>query len=158
MSVEKVRNYFKECGLEERITEFDVSSETVELAAQAVGCEPKQIAKTMAFLVGDMPILIVAAGDGKISNPKFKEKFQTKAKMIPADQVEARIGHGVGGVCPFAIQEDVTVYLDVSLKRFEAVYPAAGSGNSAIRLTIAELEKYSGSKEWVDVCKDWSTE
>lgn len=155
MSIERVKSYFKQYGIEDRILEFDVSSETVELAAQAVGCEPKQITKTMSFLVGEKPILIATAGDGKISNPKYKEKFQTKAKMIPREQVELLIGHDVGGVCPFAVNEGVEVYLDISLKRFETVFPAAGSGNSAIELTLEELEKYSHSIGWVDVCKDW---
>jgi len=155
MSVEKVREYFAQYGMESRIREFDVSSETVELAAVAVGCEPKQIAKTMSFLIDEKPILIVMAGDARIANSKYKEKFHTKAKMIPADQVEALIGHGIGGVCPFAVHEGVTVYLDVSLKRFERVYPAAGSGNSAIPLTIEELEKYSRAAEWIDVGRDW---
>ncbi len=155
MSIERVKNYFKQYGLEDRILEFDTSSKTVELAAQAIGCEEKQITKTMSFLVGDRAILISTAGDAKIANPKFKEKFHTKAKMIPFEQVEELIGHGVGGVCPFATNEDVDVYLDVSLKRFTTVFPAAGSGNSAIELTLEELEKYSNAKEWIDVCKDW---
>ena len=155
MSVTRVKEYFKQYGIEDRIREFDVSSETVELAAKAVGCEPKQIAKTMSFLLDEESILIVMAGDAKIANPKYKEQFHMKAKMIPGDQVETIIGHQVGGVCPFAINEGITVYLDVSLKRFEAVYPAAGSGNSAIELTIAELEKYSHAAAWVDVSKDW---
>lgn len=155
MSIGRVKNYFKQYGIEGRILEFDVSSETVELAAQAVGCEPKKIAKTMSFLVEGKPVLIATAGDTKISNPKYKERFQTKAKMISPEQVEQLIGHDVGGVCPFAVNEGVEVYLDISLKRFKTVFPAAGSKNSAIELTIEELEKYSHAKEWVDVCKDW---
>lgn len=155
MSIERVRTYFTQFGIENRILEFDVSSETVELAAQAVGCEAKRITKTLAFLVEDKPILIAVAGDAKISNPKYREKFKTKAKMIPVDQVEGCIGHDVGGVCPFAVNEGVARYLDVSMKRFETVFPAAGSGNSAIELTIAELEEYAQTREWVDVCKDW---
>ena len=155
MAVEKVKEFFKEYGLADRILEFDVSSETVGLAAQAIGCEEKQIAKSMSFLVNDVPVLIVTAGDAKIANPKFKEKFHTKAKMIAADQVGTLIGHEVGGVCPFALLDGAEVYLDISLKRFSFVYPAAGSGNSAIKLTIPELEKYSHFLEWVDVCKDW---
>jgi len=155
MAIEKVRAYFAMFGMEERILEFDVSSATVELAAIAVGVEGKRIAKTLSFLVGDKPVLIAVAGDAKISNPKFKEKFHTKAKMLSFEQVEALIGHGVGGVCPFAIHDGVEVYLDVSLKRFETVFPAAGSENSAIELNLAELEKYSNAIEWVDVCKDW---
>ncbi|HIT34585.1 MAG TPA: YbaK/EbsC family protein [Candidatus Faecousia intestinigallinarum] len=157
MSIEKVRNYFRQFGLESRIQEFDVSSETVELAALAVGCEPGRIAKTMSFLVGGQPVLISMAGDARIANPKFKAAFHTKAAMIPFDQVGQYIGHEAGGVCPFAVQEGVRVYLDVSLKRFHTVYPAAGSGNSAIPLTIPELERYSHADGWVDVCKDWQT-
>ena len=155
MAIEKVRAYFARFGMEDRILEFDVSSATVELAAIAVGVEGKRITKTLSFLVGDKPILIATAGDAKVSNPKFREQFQTKAKMIPFEQVEALIGHGVGGVCPFAINEGVEVYLDVSMKRFQTVFPAAGSENSAIELTPEELEKYSGAVGWVDVCKDW---
>lgn len=158
MSIEKVRDYFSKYNMSDRILEFSVSSATVELAAKAVNCLPKQIAKTMSFLVNDEPILIVTAGDAKISNPKFKEKFKTKAKMIPFESVEQYIGHKVGGVCPFAINDNVTVYLDESLKRFETVFPAAGSENSAIELTIEELEKYSSFSEWIDVCKDWQDE
>lgn len=155
MSIEKVKKYFKQYGIEDRILEFAVSSETVELAAKAVGCEPKQITKTMSFLMDGRPILIATAGDAKISNSKYKEKFHTKAKMISFEQVELLIGHDIGGVCPFAINEGVDVYLDISLKRFETVFPAAGSGNSAIELTIAELEQYSHATQWIDVCKDW---
>ena len=125
------------------------------MAAVAVGCEPKQITKTMSFLVNEKPILIAMAGDARISNPKFREKFNTKAKMIPFEQVEEYIGHAVGGVCPFAIKKDVNVYLDVSLKRFKTIFPAAGSGNSAIELTIPEMEKYSNYIEWIDIAKDW---
>lgn len=158
MSIEKVRDYFSKYNMSDRILEFSVSSATVELAAKAVNCLPKQIAKTMSFLVNDEPILIVTAGDAKIANPKFKEKFKTKAKMIPFESVEQYIGHKVGGVCPFAINDNVTVYLDESLKRFETVFPAAGSENSAIELTIEELEKYSSFSEWIDVCKDWQDE
>lgn len=155
MSIAKAREYFKQFGMEERILEFDISSETVSLAAIAVGCEPKRIAKTMSFMVDGNPILIVTAGDAKIANAQYKEKFHAKAKMLSYDEVEALIGHAVGGVCPFGINEGVTVYLDESLKRFETVFPAAGSSNSAIELTIPELEKYSNFKEWVNVCKDW---
>ena len=155
MSIVKVREYFKQFGMEERILEFDISSETVALAAIAVGCEPKQIAKTMSFMVNDNPILIVTAGDAKIANAQYKEHFHTKAKMLSYEEVDTLIGHGVGGVCPFALPENVSVYLDVSLKRFETVFPAAGSSNSAIELTIPELEKYSNFIEWIDVCKDW---
>ena len=153
MSVERVKNYFKEMGMEERVLEFEVSSATVELAAQALHCEPCRIAKTLSFHVGDKTVLIVAAGDAKIDNPKYKAKFGTKAKMLSYEEAEPLIGHAVGGVCPFAINEGVEVYLDESLKRFETVFPACGSSNSAIELTIPELEKYSGYVEWIDVCK-----
>ena len=155
MSIVKVREYFKQYGMENKILEFEESSATVELAAQAVGCEPKRIAKTLSFLVEEKPILIVAAGDAKIDNSKYKAFFHTKAKMLSRDEVENLIGHNVGGVCPFGINEGVTVYLDESLRRFETVFPAAGSSNSAIQLTIPELEKYSASTGWVDVCKNW---
>ena len=155
MASEKVREYFSQYGLADRILEFDVSSETVELAAQAIGCESKQIAKSMSFLLNDQAILIVTSGDARISNPKFKEQFKTKAKMIPPDQVEKLIGHDVGGVCPFGIHEDVVVYLDISLQRFDTVFPAAGSGNSVIELSIDELETHSRAKDWIDVSKDW---
>lgn len=155
MAIEKVKEYFEVYGLENKILEFDSSSATVELAAQAVGCEGKRIAKTLSFLINDKAILIVVAGDAKIANAKYKARFNTKAKMIPTDQVEELIGHGIGGVCPFAINEGVDVYLDESLKRFDTVFPAAGSANSAIELTIEDLEKYSKSIEWVDICKDW---
>ena len=155
VAIEKVRKYFEQYGIEQKILEFDTSSATVELAAMAVGCEPKRIAKTMSFLVENNPILIVLAGDAKVSNPKYKEIFQTKAKMIPTDQVEDLIGHNIGGVCPFAIHEGVDVYLDVSLKRFDTVFPAAGSENSAIELSLEELMRYSNAVDWVDVSKDW---
>jgi prolyl-tRNA editing enzyme YbaK/EbsC (Cys-tRNA(Pro) deacylase) len=155
MAIEKVKSYFEKYGMADRVLEFDVSSATVELAAQAVGCEPCRIAKTLSFMLKDEPILIVTAGEAKIDNHKYKTRFGAKAKMLTPDEVEALIGHAVGGVCPFAINDGVTVYLDESLKRFETVFPACGSSNSAIELTIAELEKYSGFSEWVDVCKGW---
>ena len=155
MAIEKVREYFRGLGMEDRVIEFATSSATVELAAQAAGTEPCRIAKTLSFMVGESPILIVAAGDAKIDNAKYKHKFSAKAKMLTYDEVETLIGHGVGGVCPFAINEGVTVYLDESLKRFETVFPACGSSNSAIELTIPELEKHSGMEAWVDVCKGW---
>lgn len=142
--------------MEDRILEFPVSSATVELAAEALHCEPCRIAKTLSFLVGEDPILIVAAGDTKIDNPKYKAQFGTKAKMLTPEQAETRIGHAVGGVCPFGIEPGVKVYLDVSLKRFQTVFPACGSSNSAIELTIPELEQYSGYTAWVDVCKGWN--
>ena len=153
MSIEKVKAYFRQFGMENRILEFPVSSATVELAAVAVGCEPRRIAKTLSFMVGEKPILIVAAGDAKIDNPKYKAQFSAKAKMLTVDQAAELIGHAVGGVCPFAVNEGVTVYLDASLKRFETVFPACGSSNSAIELTIPELEQYSGYVSWIDVCK-----
>ena len=155
MANEKVREFFKNCGIEDRILEFEVSSATVELAAAALGCEGKRIAKTLSFMVGENPILIVAAGDARIANPKYKAQFGTKAAMLAFEDAEKLIGHAVGGVCPFAVNEGVLVYLDKSLKRFETVFPACGSSNSAIELSIPELEKYSGFKEWIDVCKDW---
>lgn len=155
MSIEKVRAYFKTYGMEGRILEFPVSSATVELAAQAVGCEPGRIAKTLSFMVNGSPVLIVAAGDAKIDNHKYKQQFAAKAKMLTPDEAASLVGHAVGGVCPFALNPGVTVYLDQSLKRFETVFPACGSSNSAIELTIPELERYSGSAAWVDVCKNW---
>lgn len=153
MSIEKAREYLRACGFEDKIQEFTVSSATIELAAQALGVEGARIAKTMSFRIGEEAILIVAAGDVKIDNRKYKDKFHTKAKMLAPDEVEALIGHAIGGVCPFGINEGVTVYLDESLKRFETVFPACGSSNSAIELTIPELEKLSQLTEWVDVCK-----
>jgi len=155
MSIERVRAFFREQGMEERILEFPVSSATVELAAVAVGCEPARIAKTLSFLVAGDPVLIVTAGDAKIDNPKYKAYFKAKAKMLTTDEAVTLIGHAVGGVCPFAVNAGVTVYLDVSLRRFRTVFPACGSSNSAIELTIDELENYSGSKAWIDVCKAW---
>ena len=153
MSIEKVKAYFAALGMEDRVLEFPVSSATVELAAAALGCEPCRIAKTLSFSVGGAPILIVTAGDVKINNSAYKARFGAKAKMLTPDEAVTLIGHAVGGVCPFAVNEGVTVYLDESLRRFETVFPACGSGNSAIELTIPELEKYSGYTDWVDVCK-----
>lgn len=153
MAIERVKAYFKEYGLEDRIQEFEVSSATVELAAAALHCEPERIAKTLSFMVDGHSILIVTAGDAKIDNHKYKAQFGTKAKMLSLDEVETLIGHAVGGVCPFGIKEGVTVYLDVSLKRFDTVFPACGSSNSAIELTIPEMEKYSGYTDWIDVCR-----
>lgn len=153
MSIERVREYFKEFNMEDNILEFDVSSATVALAAEALGCAPQRIAKTLSFLVGETPILIVTAGDAKIDNSKYKKQYGAKAKMLSPEQVTELIGHAVGGVCPFAVKDGVTVYLDESLKRFETVFPACGSSNSAIELTIPQLEEYSGYDCWVDVCK-----
>ena len=153
MAIEKVRAYFKTKGIEDRIQEFEVSSATVALAAQALGCEENRIAKTLSFHVQDKVVLVVAAGDAKIDNPKYKAFFGTKAKMLAYEEAEELIGHAVGGVCPFAVCEGVEVYLDESLKRFETVFPACGSSNSAIELTLEELEMYSGFINWIDVCK-----
>lgn len=155
MSIEKVKEYFKNFGIENRILEFDVSSATVELAAQALGCEGCRIAKTISFMVDGGAVLIVCAGDAKIDNAKYKAYFGTKAKMLSYEEASELIGHAVGGICPFATNEGVKIYLDESLKRFETVFPACGSSNSAIELTIPELEKYSNYIDWVDVCKAW---
>lgn len=155
MSVEKVRAYLKKYGIEDKIQEFEVSSATVELAAAALSCEPARIAKTLSFLADGRAVLVVAAGDARIDNKKYKGQFGTKAKMLSPEEVVELVGHAVGGVCPFAVKEDVDVFLDVSLKRFETVFPACGSSNSAIELTIPQLEEYSGYLEWVDVCKGY---
>ena len=154
MSIERAKEHLKKYGFENRVQEFDVSSATVELAAQAVGVEPCRIAKTLSFLTKEGPILIVAAGDARIDNHKYKERFHTKAKMLSPEQVIELIGHAVGGVCPFGIRDGVLVYLDESLKRFETVFPAVGSANSAVELTIPELELCAEADGWVDVCKD----
>ena len=153
MSIERVREYFKSFGMEEQVLELKDSSATVELAAEALGCKPERIAKTMSFAVADEPILVVTAGDVKIDNAKYKAFFGVKAKMLTVQEVDELIGHSVGGVCPFAVNEGVKVYLDDSLKRFKTVFPACGSANSAIELTIAQLEKYSNFLRWIDVCK-----
>ena len=158
MSIEKVRQYFAGFGMEDQVLEFSVSSATVELAAQALGVEGKRIAKTLSFLTPDGCILIVAAGDAKVDNPKYKARFGCKAKMLPHDDVPEYIGHAVGGVCPFAVKEGVKVYLDESLRRFGTVFPACGSSNSAIELTIPQLERHSAFADWVDVCKGWQEE
>lgn len=156
MAIEKVKAYFKKYDIDNRIQEFDVSSATVELAAKALNCEPCRIAKTLSFIVDGSPILIVMAGNAKIDNPKYKAKFKTKAKMLTPEEAENLIGHTVGGVCPFAVNNGVTIYLDKSLKRFTTVFPACGSSNSAIEMTIDELEKYSDYSEWIDICKGWN--
>ncbi len=153
MALERVQEYFKKFDLDKRIQVFDVSSATVKEAAIALNTKEERIAKTLGFLVNEQPILIVVAGNMKIDNHKYKEYFHTKAKMIPFDDVEKIIGHEVGGVCPFGINPGIDVYLDVSLKDYETVYPACGSHNSAIELSISELEKTSNYKEWIDVCK-----
>lgn len=155
MAIEKVREYFRNHGMEDRVQEFDVSSATVELAAEALHCQPCRIAKTLSFMVKGSPVLIVTAGDAKIDNPKYKAQFGTKAKMLTPEEAVSLIGHAVGGVCPFAVNSGVDIYLDQSLKRFQTVFPACGSSNSAIELTIEELEKYSSFTEWIDVCKGW---
>lgn len=156
MAIEVVREYLKKWDADKRIIEFDTSSATVELAALAVGCEPARIAKTLSFLVEDHAILIVAAGDAKVDNSKYKAQFHTKAKMLSPDQVTEMIGHAVGGVCPFGVKPGVEIYLDESLRRFDTVFPAAGSSDSAIELSMEELERFSGSTNWIDVCKGWS--
>ncbi len=155
MSIERVKAYFRAYGLEENIQEFEVSSATVQLAAEALHCEPQRIAKTLSFMINGNAVLVVMAGDAKIDNAKYKAQFGLKAKMLSPEEVERMVGHAVGGVCPFAVNKDVKVYLDISLKRFETVFPACGSSNSAIELTIPELQQYSRPVDWVDVCKNW---
>lgn len=155
MSIDRVRTYFKQYDMEDRIREFPVSSATVELAAAALNCQPQRIAKTLSFLVGGHAVLVVAAGDARIDNAKYKARFGTKARMLSLEEAETMTGHAVGGVCPFAVNQGTEVYLDQSLKRFETVFPACGSANSAIELTIPELEQYSGYVDWVDVCKGY---
>ena len=158
MSIEKVKQYFSALGIENRIQEFPVSSATVELAAQALGCEGARIAKTISFMLDSEAILIVTAGDAKIDNAKYKAYFGKKAKMLTPDEAVELIGHAVGGICPFAVNDTSKIYLDVSLKRFQTVFPACGSSNSAIELTIPELEKYSGYISWIDVCKNYQVD
>lgn len=153
MSIEKGRAYFRQFGMEDRVREFDVSSATVELAALALGVDGARIAKTLSFKKDDRCILILAAGDARIDNHKFKDKFHMKAKMLAPEEVLSIVGHPVGGVCPFGINDGIDVYLDESLKRFETVFPAVGSANSAIELDLDELYKYSNAIEWIDVCK-----
>ncbi len=155
MAINKVKAYFKTHNMEQRIREFDTSSATVELAAMALDCEPARIAKSLSFVVNQAPVLVVAAGDAKVDNSKYKAQFQVKAKMLTADETQALVGHNIGGVCPFAINSGVAVYLDESLKRFDTVFPACGSSNSCIELTIEELEEHSGFTAWVNVCKNW---
>lgn len=156
MSIQNVKNYLSQFDLDGKVLEFETSSATVELAAQAVGVIPARIAKTLSFVLPDGPILLVAAGDARIDNPRFKAQFHAKAKMPGPDEVEALIGHGVGGVCPFAVNDGVRAYLDVSLRRFDTVFPACGSANSAIELTPSQLESVAqGFDGWVDVCKGW---
>ena len=156
MSIEKAREHLKKWGRSDDILEFKTSSATVELAAKALDVEPARIAKTISLKNGEGALLVVAAGDTKIDNGKVKREFGFKAKMLSPDEVFAYTGHEIGGVCPFGLPENIPVYLDLSLKRFETVYPACGSSNSAIRLTCEELDKYSSNQKWVDVCKGWS--
>ncbi len=153
MSLERARTYLREKGLEDRIIIPEHSSATVAEAAEALGCEPGMIAKTLSFLQGEQPVLILAEGTARIDNAKYKARFQKKGKMIPFDQVEERIGHSVGGVCPFGVNENVIVYLDESLKLHDTVYPAAGTDHSAVRLSIADLERACPGAEWIDVCR-----
>lgn len=153
MSVEKVKKYLERFGAQNRVMEFDVSSATVELAAAALNCEEGKIAKTLSFMLGEKPILIVTAGDARIDNKKYKTHFGAKAKMLTPEQAVELVGHAVGGVCPFAVNDGVKIYLDESLKKYDTVFPACGSGNSAIEVTIEELERFSGFEAWVDVCK-----
>lgn len=155
MAIDRVRAYLRTFGAEERILEFPVSSATVALAAQALGCEEARIAKTLSFAQGEGCILVVAAGDAKVDNAKFKARFAMKAKMLSPDDAQRLVGHAVGGVCPFGVNAGVPVYLDESLRRFATVFPACGSANSAIELTLDELERFSNAESWVDVCKGW---
>lgn len=153
MSIQKVREYLAAYGAADRIREFDVSSATVQLAAKALGCAESRIAKTLSFMLGDRVVLVVAAGDVKVDNRKYKDFFGGKAKMLAREDAERLTGHAVGGVCPFAVNDGVDVWLDESLKRFDTVFPACGSASSAIELTLDELEKFSRAKGWTDVCK-----
>lgn len=155
MGIKEVKTYFESFGLGEKVLEFEISSATVTLAAQALNTEPKRIAKTLSFSYNDSALLVVTAGDSKVDNVKFKQQFGLKARMLSLEQAHSFTGHPVGGVCPFALKEPLTVALDISMKRFETVFPACGSANSAIELTPKELEKYAQTTLWVDVCKDW---
>ncbi|KLU59170.1 hypothetical protein CEB3_c41560 [Peptococcaceae bacterium CEB3] len=155
MAIDQVKEYFRQWNMENRILEFQDSSATVELAAKAVNCEPKRIAKTLSFLLENRCILVVTAGDARVDNQKYKLEFGSKARMLGFDEVVRFTGHAVGGVCPFGVKEGVVTYLDISLKRFETVFPACGSSNSAIELTLDELQRYSKARAWIDVCKDW---
>lgn len=155
MSIDRVKEYFRQWGVEQKVLEFDVSSATVELAAQALNCGQERIAKTLSFKVDGRCVLIVTAGDAKIDNQLYKARFGTKAKMLSPEEATSFVGYAIGGICPFAVNDGVEIYLDESLKRFTTVFPACGSSNSAIELTIPELEKYSNYQEWVNVCKGW---
>jgi prolyl-tRNA editing enzyme YbaK/EbsC (Cys-tRNA(Pro) deacylase) len=158
MAIDKVRDYLKQWGRDKDILEFDTSSATVELAAKALGVAPGRIAKTLSFRTEEGALLVVAAGDARIDNAKFKAEFNRKAKMLTPEEVLEFTGHAIGGVCPFALNKGVSVYSDISMKRFATIFPACGSSNSAIELTCEELEEYSSSSHWVDVCKDWQEE
>ncbi|QED46195.1 YbaK/EbsC family protein [Cytobacillus dafuensis] len=159
MSLETVKAHFKKWNREADILEFETSSATVELAAEAIGCIPARIAKTLSFKgEGDQAILVVAAGDAKVDNKKFRQAFGLKARMLSADEVVEQTGHIIGGVCPFGLANELDVYLDISMKRYETLFPACGSSNSAIELTLDEIFEYSSAKEWVDVCKGWDEE
>ena len=158
MSIERVRAYLQTRGMADRIREFPVSSATVALAAQALGVEEARIAKSLTFKLEERTVMVVAAGDAKVDNTRYKNTFGGKAKMLTPDEAVTLVGHAVGGVCPFVVNEGVEVYLDESLRRFDAVYPAAGSASSAVRLSCEELEALSGCKQWVDVCKAWRPE
>lgn len=153
MSIEKAKKHLEAYGFADRVIEFEVSSATVELAAKAIGCEPCMICKSLTFMTQSGAVMVLAAGDAKVDNAKYKAFFGIKAKMLSFDEVESLIGHAVGGVCPFGINDGVKVYLDESMRRFEYIYPAAGSSNSAVKLTLDELEKCSGYISWIDVCK-----
>ncbi|MBH1940660.1 YbaK/EbsC family protein [Mobilitalea sibirica] len=155
MAIDKVRDYLRRWNRDQDIMEFDTSSATVEKASEVLGVEPAKIAKTLSFKNGEEALLIVAAGDTKIDNGKFKETFKSKAKMLTPEETLSYTGHAIGGVCPFGLKQELPIYLDISLKRFDAVYPACGSSNSAIKLTCEELEEYSNSTRWIDVCKGW---
>lgn len=155
MSYEDVKCYFKKIGLSDRITEHELTGDTVEHAAEIIGCTPAEIAKTLSFLVNEKPVMVVMAGDARVNSSKFKAIFHQKPIMMPRENVEQQIGHKPGGVCPFAVNEAVAIYLDISMKRFEKVYTAGGIDTATLWVSIAELEKYSGAIEWVDVCKGW---
>jgi prolyl-tRNA editing enzyme YbaK/EbsC (Cys-tRNA(Pro) deacylase) len=155
MGIKEVKAYFESVGMADKVLEFDISSATVLLAAQALNTEPKRIAKTLSFAYNGSALLVVTAGDSKIDNAKFKQQFGLKARMLSLEEALAFTGHPVGGVCPFALKEPLTIALDISMKRFETVFPACGSANSAIELTPQQLEKYAQTTCWVDVCKDW---
>lgn len=159
MSLESVKAHFREWNREDDVMEFESSSATVEQAAEVIGVIPARIAKTLSFRgEGEIAILIVAAGDAKIDNKKFRQHFGFKARMLTPDEVLEQTGHMIGGVCPFGLKNDLDIYLDVSMKRFTTLFPACGSTNSAIELNLEELTKYSSAKEWVDVCKGWEEE